>query len=142
YEQLSDGESDSSKKTNDFTIQVGAAFSNWKSLEQALKKYEAKIGFKAIKFRMEWHRKDSDSIIINKLVENHNYSLALYQKEFAPSLRALLQEVLDEIKFLTQEYGLGAKVQYQYITKKFQDQPLFDRDLYNAIRQYKNQIGN
>ncbi|CAG8835812.1 7038_t:CDS:2, partial [Gigaspora margarita] len=131
YEQLSDGESDSSKKTNNFTIQV-------ESLEQALKKYEAEIGFKAIKFRMEC---ENTRIIIQryficenskerqskkkfvdtdhrdreskKLVENNNHSLAPYQKEFAPSLCALSQKVLDEIKFLTQECGLGAKEQYR-----------------------------
>ncbi|CAG8847848.1 45549_t:CDS:2, partial [Gigaspora margarita] len=45
YKQLNNGESNSSKETNDFNIQ--------ESLEQALKKYEAEIGFKAIKFRIE-----------------------------------------------------------------------------------------
>ncbi|CAG8855740.1 18848_t:CDS:1, partial [Gigaspora margarita] len=60
------------------------------------------------------------------MVKNHNYLLAPYQKKFAPSLRALSQEVLDKIKFLTQEYGLGAKAQCRYIAKNFLNQLLFE----------------
>ncbi|RIB27240.1 hypothetical protein C2G38_2161154 [Gigaspora rosea] len=88
------------------------------------------------------YQKISSEIVINKLVNNHNHSLALYRKEFAPSLRSFSQEVLDDIKFLTQECKLGTKAQCRYIAKKFPNQPLYDRDLYNAIHQYKNQMGN
>ncbi|CAG8751983.1 17169_t:CDS:2, partial [Cetraspora pellucida] len=90
---------------NDFVIQVGAKFPNWKSLENALKKYET-------------------------------------EKEFASSLCMFLQEVLDKIKFLTQECGFETKAQHQYITKKFSNQSLYNYDLYYAICQYKNQMGN
>ncbi|CAG8704427.1 23216_t:CDS:2, partial [Racocetra persica] len=50
----------------------------------------------------------NDGIVINKLVETYNHTLASYRKEFAPSLRSLSQEVLDNIKFFTQKYSFGA----------------------------------
>ncbi|CAG8477846.1 9186_t:CDS:2 [Scutellospora calospora] len=56
------------------------------------------------------------------------------------SVATQYRKVLDEIKFLTQEYGLGAKVQCQYLLKKFTTQSLYDHDLYHAICKYKNQI--
>ncbi|CAG8752781.1 17240_t:CDS:2, partial [Gigaspora rosea] len=68
----------------------------------------------------------NDGIVITKLIEEHNHLLASYRKEFAPSLHLLSQEVLDDIKFLTQECGLGANAQCQYISKKFPEQPLYD----------------
>ncbi|CAG8499715.1 10935_t:CDS:2 [Gigaspora rosea] len=80
-----------------------------------------------------WFRKDINSIVVNKLVETHNHTLVPYREEFAPSLRTLSQEVLDKIKFLTQECNLGAKAQRRYISKKYPNQLLYDRDLYNAI---------
>ncbi|CAG8848810.1 882_t:CDS:2, partial [Gigaspora margarita] len=85
-------------------------------------------------------RKNVGTIFINKLINEHNHSLAPYRKEFAPSLHSLSQEVLDEIKFLTQECSLGAKAQHQYLSKKFSAQPLYDRDLYNTIHKYKNEM--
>ncbi|CAG8577830.1 12513_t:CDS:2, partial [Gigaspora rosea] len=88
------------------------------------------------------YRKSENAIIINKLVEKHNHSLAPHRKEFALSLRSISQEVLDTIKFLTQECNLGVKAQHRYLAKKFSDQPLYDRNLYNAIRRYGNQMGN
>ncbi|CAG8542881.1 5408_t:CDS:2, partial [Racocetra persica] len=188
--QQSDYESDHDTDENiKPTIQNGATFCNWKSLEDTLKEYELKIGFKSIKYRVErdnsgeiirqyflcensgdhqpkkkadttcqrekeskkvgceWqlnagYRKNLGAIVINKFVENHNHPLAPHRKEFAPRLRSLSQEVFDAIKFLTQECNLGAKAQRRYISKKFPDQPLYDRDLYNAIRRYTKQMGN
>ncbi|CAG8685399.1 13396_t:CDS:2, partial [Racocetra persica] len=146
-DQQSDSKSDhDNNKTDELVIQSGAEFSNWKSLENSLKKYELKIGFKSIKYRVEsenvgceWqlnvgYRKNINAIVVNKFVESHNHSFTPYRKEFAPSLCLLSQDVLDAIKFLTQECNLGAKAQRQYILKKFLDQPLFDCNLYNAIR--------
>ncbi|CAG8826717.1 2368_t:CDS:2, partial [Gigaspora margarita] len=66
------------------------------------------------------------AIVINKLVEDYNHSLAPYKKEFALSLCFFSQEVLDTIRFLTQEYCLRAKAQQHYISKKFSDQPIYD----------------
>ncbi|CAG8804462.1 16619_t:CDS:2, partial [Gigaspora rosea] len=71
----------------------------------------------------------NDGIAINKLIEEHNYLLAPYCKEFALSLHSLLQEVLDDIKFLTQECSLGANAQHRYISKKFSEQPLYDSEM-------------
>ncbi|CAG8554327.1 14999_t:CDS:2 [Cetraspora pellucida] len=51
-EHRSDEEFDRDDENN-YIIQVGAIFPNWKSLENALKIYELEVGFKAIKFRME-----------------------------------------------------------------------------------------
>ncbi|RIB20484.1 hypothetical protein C2G38_2179178 [Gigaspora rosea] len=59
--------------------------------------------------------------------------------EFAPRLRSLSQEVLDGIKFLTQECGLGTKAQYQYLSKKFPIQPLYNSDMVNWLMQQKEQ---
>ncbi|CAG8836443.1 23768_t:CDS:2, partial [Gigaspora margarita] len=86
--------------------------------------------------------KSKNAIIINKLVEEHNYSLVPYRKEFALSLRSISQEVLDTIKFLTQECNLGIKAQCWYLSKKFSDQPLYDYNLYKAICRYENQMGD
>ncbi|CAG8703932.1 2528_t:CDS:2, partial [Dentiscutata heterogama] len=179
YDYQSNEESDCIDENDDPMIEAGATFPNWNFFENALKRYELEIGFRAIKFRLErdnngtiirryfvcenskehqpkkkfvnsdhrereskkigcqWqlnvgYQKISGEIVINKLVNNHNHSLAPYRKEFAPSLRSFSQE----------EYKLGTKAQRRYIAKKFPNQPLYDRDLYNAIRQYKNQIGN
>ncbi|CAG8726356.1 25306_t:CDS:2 [Gigaspora margarita] len=132
-EQESDEESDCCDENNVDIIKVSTEFPSWKSLESALKRYEVEIGFKSIKFRIEhdnngryfadtskreskkvgclWQlnvgfRKDINSIVVNKFIEIHNHSLAPYREEFAPSLRTLSQDVLNEIKFLTQEYSL------------------------------------
>ncbi|CAG8565034.1 3469_t:CDS:2 [Cetraspora pellucida] len=107
---------------------VGAIFPNWESLENALKIYELEHQPKkkindanhrekeSKKVGCPWQlnagcRKNVDAIIINKLIENHNHSLTPHRKEFASSLRSLSQEVLDDIKFLTQECNLGTKAQ-------------------------------
>ncbi|CAG8651686.1 14865_t:CDS:2 [Gigaspora margarita] len=86
--------------------------------------------------------KSKNAIIINKLVKEYNHSLAPYRKEFALSLRSISQEVLDTIKFLTQEYNLRVKAQCQYLSKKFSDQLLYDHNLYNTMCRYGKQMGN
>ncbi|CAG8849863.1 37652_t:CDS:1, partial [Gigaspora margarita] len=78
--------------------------------------------------------KDINSIVVNKFIKNLNYAFVLYKEEFVSSLQTLSQDVLNEIKFLTQKYSLGAKVQYRYISKKFPNQILYNCDLYNANR--------
>ncbi|CAG8792699.1 18267_t:CDS:2, partial [Gigaspora margarita] len=80
----------------EYKTEDSAEFPNWNTLERTLKKYKLEVGFK----------KNIGAIFINKLIDEYNHSLALYQKEFALNLYSLLQEVLDEIKFLTQECGL------------------------------------
>ncbi|CAG8683284.1 600_t:CDS:2, partial [Dentiscutata heterogama] len=79
------------------------------------------------------YQKSINTIVINKFVERYNHSLAPHRKKFAPSLRSLLQNIFDTIKFPIQEYNLGAKARHWYILKKFSDQPLYDCDLYNAL---------
>ncbi|CAG8771481.1 8897_t:CDS:2, partial [Dentiscutata erythropus] len=174
YEQQSDKkyeyddeEFEHDNERNDNVIKVGAPFTSWECLENALKRYESEVRFKAIKFQLE---RDSNGAIIRRyfVCENSKehqpkkktdsmdhrerkskkvgcpWQLnARYRKndEFAPSLRSFSQEVLDDIKFLTQECGLGANAQRRYISKKFPEQPLYDHDLYNAICKYKNQLG-
>ncbi|CAG8799882.1 13739_t:CDS:2, partial [Dentiscutata erythropus] len=113
HKQPDNDEFDSANETDDFTIKDSAEFPSWKSLENILKKYEAEIGFKAIKFRME----RNNTGVINrryfvcenskecqskkKIVSEDQRDRESKKKEFAPSLRMLSQEVLDEIKFLT-----------------------------------------
>ncbi|CAG8570045.1 33701_t:CDS:2 [Racocetra persica] len=130
--QQSDYESEHDIDENiKLTIYNSATFCNWKSLEDALKEYELNIGFKdyqpkkkanttcqrekeSKKVGCAWqlnaeYQKNFGAIVINKFVEEHNYPLALHRKEFVPSLYSLSQEVLDTIKFLTQECNLEAK---------------------------------
>ncbi|CAG8769188.1 666_t:CDS:2, partial [Racocetra persica] len=153
HEQQSDDESDCSNEDNEYKIEADIirqyfVCENSKEHQSKKKIIDAdhrerdskKVGY-LWQFNAEY-RKNEGAIFINKLVDEHNHSLAPYRKEFAPSLRSLSQEVLDEIKFLTQECGLGAKAQRRYLSKKFPTQFLYDRDLYNAIRKYKNQMGN
>ncbi|CAG8553346.1 21564_t:CDS:2 [Cetraspora pellucida] len=103
YDYQSNEESDCIDENDKPMIEAGATFPNWNFFENALKKYELEIGFRAIKFWLE---------------------------------------LLDDIKFLTQECKLKTKAQCRYIAKKFPNQLLYDHNLYNAICQYKNQMGN
>ncbi|CAG8820843.1 35076_t:CDS:2, partial [Gigaspora margarita] len=81
------------------------------------------------------YQKISSEIVINKLVKNHNHSLALYRKKFAPSLHSFSQEELDGIKFLTQECKLGTKAQHQAIQTKL------EREVqYQQLSEYKNSL--
>ncbi|CAG8640818.1 22693_t:CDS:2, partial [Gigaspora margarita] len=122
-EQESDEESDCCDENNVNIIKVGAKFPSWKSLESALKRYKTNNANhrkrESKKVGCPWQlnigfRKDINSIVVNKYIKNYNHSLTPYRKEFTPSLRTLLQDVLNEIKFSTQKCSLGAKAQYHY----------------------------
>ncbi|CAG8724086.1 25830_t:CDS:2, partial [Gigaspora rosea] len=94
------------------------------SLENTLKEYELKIGFKSIKYRVE-----------------HNNSEKESKKVGCPwQLNAGYRKNLNVIVINKPECCLGAKAQRRYISKKFSDQPLYDCDLYNAIHRYTKQM--
>ncbi|CAG8818570.1 2359_t:CDS:1, partial [Gigaspora rosea] len=57
------------------------------------------------------YRKTEQKIYINKFIEEHNHDFTLHHEEFAPSLRRLSQDVLDEIKFMTQKCEYNARQQ-------------------------------
>ncbi|CAG8753701.1 3020_t:CDS:2, partial [Racocetra persica] len=63
HEQQSDDEFDCSNEDNEYKIEAGANFPNWKSLESALEKHELEVGFKSIKFRIE---RDNNGDIIRR----------------------------------------------------------------------------
>ncbi|CAG8846193.1 29163_t:CDS:2, partial [Gigaspora margarita] len=99
YKQQSDEEPNCINENIEYKIENVMKFSNWYTLERTLKKHK----LEQLNTR---YRKNIGTIFINKLINEYNYLLAPYQKKFAPSLHSLLQEVFDEIKFLTQEYDL------------------------------------
>ncbi|CAG8610890.1 11479_t:CDS:2 [Ambispora gerdemannii] len=143
-EQRSDNESDCGNENDEYIIRVGATFPKWESLESALKKIRVRNWIKAIKFRME---RENNGAIIHRYFVKIPKSINLKKdrqsfpcKEIATSLRSLSQEVLDDIKFLTQECSLGAQAQRRYLSKNF---PInFYMIVIYIICQYKNQMGS
>ncbi|CAG8716239.1 25053_t:CDS:2 [Gigaspora margarita] len=79
YEYRSNKESDCKDKNNDPMIK--ADYRKRESKKTGCQ-WQLNVGYQKI----------SGEIVINKLVKDHNHSLVLYQKEFAPSLRLFLQE--------------------------------------------------
>ncbi|CAG8695496.1 12331_t:CDS:2, partial [Gigaspora rosea] len=137
HEQQSDKDFNCINEDVEYKIEDSMEFPTWDTFERTLKKHKLKIidadhrekDSKKVGYSWQLNaecRKNIGVKVINKLINEYNHSLASYRKKFAPSLRSLLQEVLDKIKFLTQECGLGAKAQYQYLSKKFSVQPLYN----------------
>ncbi|CAG8779512.1 17762_t:CDS:2, partial [Dentiscutata erythropus] len=159
HEQPDNDEFDSANETDDFTIKDGAEFPKRNNTGVIIRRYfvcenskerqskkkivsEDQRDRESKKVGCQWQlnvecQKNSNTIVIviNKLVEAYNHPLALHRKEFAPSLHMLSQEVLDEIKFLTQECGFGTKAQFKTIQAKLEREAKYQR-----LSEYKNTL--
>ncbi|CAG8465672.1 34467_t:CDS:2, partial [Racocetra persica] len=83
-------------------------------------------------------RKTEGKVYINKLVEKHNHNLIPHHEEFAPSLRQLPQDVLNEIKFMTQKCEYGARQQRHPASNINQDASLMIEYLISKQREDPN----
>ncbi|CAB4375865.1 unnamed protein product [Rhizophagus irregularis] len=75
-------------------------------------------------------------VIINKIVEQHNYSLDVSIVEFEDS-RKFTDLMIEDIKFMTVSCKFGAIAQRKFLEQKYPIHPLYSRELYNTIQRFR-----
>ncbi|CAG8795668.1 3116_t:CDS:2 [Gigaspora margarita] len=96
------------------------------------------------KISCPWHvnascpkvKNPNSTIFINTIVDEHNHQLSVDAIAFE-CVKRFSEEMLEDIKFLTQHCKMGATAQKKYLEGKYPLQPIFSKDLYRAIQKYR-----
>jgi MULE transposase domain/FAR1 DNA-binding domain len=88
--------------------------------------------------------KKSGVVKINSFNNHHNHPLTLIIHEIAPRFRKLTPEMLVDIEKYVIQGRMDSASIYPLLKHDFPDQPIYKKDLYNAVYQFrqKNNPGN
>ena len=76
------------------------------------------------------------SVFITKIVDEHNHDLNIEAAMFEEE-KKFSNEMIKDIRFLTQHCKLGATAQRRYLKGKYPSQPIYNQDLYATIRKFR-----
>ncbi|CAG8541922.1 19531_t:CDS:2, partial [Gigaspora rosea] len=107
------------------------------------KRYESKSKKKTFtkKILCPWHLNVScpsndSEIAVNTIVNEHNHELSIESIQFQQD-KIFNQDILDDIKFMTEHCNMGATAQRKFLEGKYPLQSIYSKDLYAAIRKFR-----
>ena len=75
------------------------------------------------------------AIVVNKIVDEHNYNLRVDALLFEQN-KKFSEKMMEDIQFLTQHCKMGATAQKRFLEGKYPFHPIYSEDLYNAIKKF------
>ena len=81
--------------------------------------------------------KTSNIVKINSFNNHHNHSLTPVISELAPRFRKLTPEMLADIEKYVKQGRMDSGSIYPLLKHDYPDQPIYKKDLYNAVYQFR-----
>ena len=78
----------------------------------------------------------NSAVFIKTFVDEHNHDLNIEMIAFEEDKR-FNDEMIEDIRFLTQHCKLGATAQRRYLEGKYPSHPIYSNDLYDAIKRFR-----
>ncbi|RIB18498.1 hypothetical protein C2G38_2184483 [Gigaspora rosea] len=148
-------ESDESDDSSDsLELFYGRTFNNWDGFRIWIDRFALEKGFNykirtseivQVSVETQYHlSKTSGFVKINSFVNEHNHPLTTMIGQIAPRFRKLTSEMLVDIEKYVIQGRMDSKSIFLLLKHDYQDQPIYKRDLYNAVYWFcqKNNSGD